>query len=158
MATLLIVTHSPTAATRRLREASVSLVSDPDIFGPQAIGAELTVLDVDALEATSPQLFLAADAYLFGSPVNFGYISGALKHSFDCVYNDLLEAVAGRPFSYWLHGRYDATGAQRAMDAITTGLDLTLAAEPIVRLGEVSDADCEAVAELGGTLGALITG
>ena len=113
---------------------------------------------VAAVEATDPQLYLDADGYLFGTPVNFGYISGALKHSFDSTYDDLLEEVARRPFSYWVHGRSDATGARRALDAITTGLDLRLVAEPYERLGELSDVDLAEAREFGATVAAnLIT-
>ena len=152
MATLLVVTHAPTPATQRLREASVRIAQDADVFG-----TSVEVVTLDALSATAPEVFARADAYLFGTPVNFGYLSGALKHSFDCTYTALLGKVTGRPFSYWMHGRYDATGAVRAMEAITTGLELRQAAEPVVCIGDVTDADEEAAAELGGTLAALIS-
>lgn len=151
MKTLLVITHAPTPTTQAMAEASVRIASDRSLFGDR-----IAVRQVPALEAVDPQIYLDADAYLFGTPVNFGYISGALKHSFDSTYNDLLGKVAGRPFSYWMHGRSDATGAQRALTAITTGLELNLATAPVVRLGEVGDSDLEDVAELGGTLAALL--
>ena len=149
MKQLLVITHAPTPATVALRDAVLAGASDPEFFAD-----EVDVHAVAALEATDPQLYLDADGYLFGTPVNFGYISGALKHSFDSTYDDLLEEVARRPFSYWVDGRSDATGARRALDAITTGLDLRLVAEPYERLGELSDVDLAEAREFGATVAA----
>lgn len=149
MKRLLVVSHAPTAATRQLRDAVVAGASDPQFFAD-----EVEVVAAEALTATDPQLYLDADAYLFGTPVNFGYLSGALKHSFDSTYDDLMDRVAKRPFSYWVHGRSDATGARRALDAITTGLQLRLAAEPFERLGPLDAADLDAAREFGATMSA----
>lgn len=149
MKRLLVVSHAPTPATRALRDAVLAGASDPEFFD-----GEVAVTSVEALDATDPGLYLDADGYLFGTPVNFGYISGALKHSFDSTYDDVRGAVVKRPFSYWVHGRSDATGARRALDAITTGLELRLVAEPYERLGELSDDDLAAAREFGATVAA----
>lgn len=149
MKRLLVVSHAPTPTTAALRQAVLAGASDPEFFD-----GEVEVHGVEALEATDPQLYLDADGYLFGTPVNFGYMSGALKHSFDSTYNDLLDKVTTRPFSYWVHGRSDATGARRALDAITTGLGLRLVAEPYERLGELGDDDLAAAREFGATVSA----
>ena len=65
---------------------------------------------------------LGADGYLLGSPVNLGYLSGALKHFFDQIYYPCLDATRRRPFGVYLHADNDATGALRALDSITAGL------------------------------------
>lgn len=148
---LLVVSHAPTPATLALRDAVLAGASDSEFFD-----GEVDVVACEALDATDPELFLGADAYLFGTPVNFGYLSGALKHSFDSTYDHLLDEVTGRPFSYWVHGRSDATGARRAMDAITTGLQLRLAVEPFERLGALDDDDLAAAREFGATMSALL--
>ncbi len=70
--TLLIVHHTPSPATRELLEAVVAGANDPEIEG-------VDVLTRPALAATVPDL-LDADGYLFGTPANLGYMSGALKH------------------------------------------------------------------------------
>ncbi len=72
--TLLIVHHTPSPHCQAMFEAVVAGASDPEIEGVEVVRrAALTVSASD---------FLAADGYLLGSPVNLGYISGALKHSF----------------------------------------------------------------------------
>lgn len=153
MKRLLVVSHAPTPATAALRDAVLAGASDPQFFD-----GEVEVSSVEALAATDPRLYLDADGYVFGTPVNFGYISGALKHSLDATYDDLLGAVSGRPFSYWVHGRSDATGARRALDAITTGLGLRLVAEPYERLGELGENDLGAAREFGATVSANLLG
>lgn len=71
-ATLLVVHHTPSPVTRELLEAVLAGANDPDIEG-------VTVRSVPALSATISDV-LSADGYLFGTPANFGYMSGALKH------------------------------------------------------------------------------
>lgn len=149
MKRLLVISHAPTLATVSLRDAVIAGASDPEFFD-----GLVEVVAIEALEATDPRAYLDADAYLFGTPVNFGYLSGALKHSFDSTYDGLQGHVRRRPFSYWVHGRSDATGARRALDAITTGLELRLVAEPFERLGDVGDDDLAAAREFGATVAA----
>jgi hypothetical protein len=109
-----------------------------------------------ALSATASDV-LAADAYLIGAPANLGYIAGALKHFFDTVYYPCLDETVGRPFGYYLHGNDDTTGAERAIEIITTGLRWHLAAEPVRVLGQPSSADLDACRELGAVLAAGLT-
>ena len=72
MRTLLIVHHTPSPSTRGLLEAVTAGARDPAITG-------VDVVIRPALAATVTD-GLNADAYLFGTPANFGYMSGALKH------------------------------------------------------------------------------
>lgn len=150
MPQLLVVHHSPTEAVRAITDAVLAGATDDAIEG-------VTVLARPALETGIDEV-LAADGYLLGTTANFGYISGALKHFFDTSYDAVREPTAKRPFSYWIHGGYDTTGAQRAMEAITTGLGWTLVAEPLVFTGAVTAAHLEQATELGGTLAALLMG
>jgi multimeric flavodoxin WrbA len=69
---LLVVHHTPSPATRELLESVLAGACDPEITGVElvvrpALGAGV----VDMLDA---------DGYLFGTPANFGYMAGALKH------------------------------------------------------------------------------
>lgn len=117
---------------------------------------ELGTIDVTvrpALEATTADV-LAADGFVLGTTANFGYISGALKHFFDTTYDEVREPTAGRPFSYWIHGGYDTTGAETAMKQITTGLGWKLAFDPLIVTGEVTDDHFASATELAATVAA----
>ena len=120
-----------------------------------------------ALEATADDV-VACDGIVLGTPANFGYMSGALKHFFDSTFLRIggaladdgsgAPATAGRlPFGLYVHGRYDTTGAVRSVLAITGALPWRQSAEVLVLMGDVTDADRAAAYNLGGTLAALLT-
>ena len=79
---------------------------------------------------------------ILGTSANFGYISGALKHYFDSTFaaagpdGEGASRTKDLPFSYWIRGGYDTTGAEKAMEAITTGFGWGLAADPVVFTGD----------------------
>ncbi len=150
MATLLIVHHSPTTSVRRIADAVLAGAHNDEIEGVE-------VVERQALDATIEDV-LAADGYVLGTTANFGYISGALKHFFDTTFNATHQVTAKRPFSYWIHGGYDTTGAETAMKSITTGYGWTLCAEPLVFTGEVDAQHLERAEELGATVAAFAGG
>lgn len=161
MTTLLVVHHCPTPSVRALADAAVSGARDDAIEG-------VDVVVRPALEATADDV-LAADGYLLGTPANFGYMSGALKHFFDTVFLQAGGALASdgaadertagprRPFGLWVHGRYDTTGAVRSVLAITGALGWRQAAEVLEVLGDIGPEQHEAAYELGGTVAALLS-
>ncbi|PWJ24069.1 hypothetical protein ATK17_0153 [Branchiibius hedensis] len=144
----MIVHHSPTPLLRSLTEAVVAGATD------DAIDA----VDVNVVAALDVSIddFLSADGYLLGTPANFGYMSGAMKHAFDSTYDDIRGRVDKRPFSVWIHGRSDTTGARRSLLSVATGLTWRLAAEPVELIGPVDESDLARCTELGGTLAALL--
>ena len=79
--TLLIVHHSQSGRTAALAEAVIDGARDPS--------AGSIIVDVKNPLETAPDEVLSADAYLFGTPENFGYMSGALKYFFDRIYYPL---------------------------------------------------------------------
>ncbi len=112
---------------------------------------------------------LAADALLLGTPANFGYMSGALKHFLDTMFLEVGGALAddgsagsgagGRtPYGLWVHGRYDTAGAVRSVETIASALPWRRAAEVLSVVGDVDDAARDAGYELGATLAALVSG
>ncbi|WP_127784684.1 NAD(P)H-dependent oxidoreductase [Rhodococcus sp. X156] len=133
---------------RELVEAVLAGTRDPEVTGVQ-------VREVAALAATVPDV-LGADGYLFGTPANFGYMSGALKHFFDTVYYPCLGTVAGRPFGLWVHGSDDTAGAVRSVLKLTGGMGLEQVAAPLELSGAPDAAAREAGYELGGTLAASL--
>lgn len=159
MARLLIVQHAPTPTVRRLADAVVDGARDDAIEGVQVVVRE-------ALEATAEDV-LAADGYVLGTPANFGYMSGALKHFFDTIFLEAGGALADdgaasaaaesrKPFGLWVHGRYDTTGAVRSVTGIVQALGWRQSAETLAVLGDVGEAQEDAARDLGGTLAALL--
>ena len=145
---LLVVHHSPTPTL----EALLAAVLD----GTKADGLEgLDVVARPALEVTVDDV-LAADGYVLGTPANFGYMSGALKHAFDTVYDACLDRTAGRPYGLYLHGRTDTEGARRAVETIVTGLAWREVAAPVSSLGPPDEPVRRQLWELGATVGAII--
>jgi multimeric flavodoxin WrbA len=106
-----------------------------------------------ALAATAVDV-LDADGYVLGTPANLGYISGALKHFFDQIYYPCLDETQGRPFGFYLHGNSDTTGAARAIETITTGLQWKLAQKPVTVVGELTKEARNACWELGAAVAA----
>lgn len=148
MSVLLVVHHTPSPHCAEMLEAVLAGATDPAVEGVEVLRSPaLTVSPVEMLEA---------DGYLLGSPVNLGYVSGALKHSFDQSYYPLLDSSRGRPFGLWLHGNEGTEGAERAVDRITTGLGWVKAAQYVVVSGKPSKADLEACWNLGATVAAQL--
>jgi len=150
MARLLIVHHSPSPNLRRVTDAVVDGASDEAIEGVE-------VVERQALEATIDDV-LAADGYVLGTSANIGYISGALKHFFDTTFDVASKQTQKRPFGYYIHGRSDTSGAERAMQQITTGLGWRQVVDPLCFLGEPDEAHLAAARELGGTVAATLMG
>lgn len=151
MPRLLVVHHTPSPVTRALLEEVLAGARHPDL------GGAVDVVASPALSTGAADV-LAADGYLLGTPANFGYMSGALKHFFDTVYYPCLDAVAGRPYGLWVHGNDDVAGAVRAVRSIAGGLGWTPVAAPLEVTGPVDAAVREACRDLGGTLGATVAG
>jgi multimeric flavodoxin WrbA len=146
--TLLVVHHTPSPHMQEMFEAVLSGATDPEIEGVEVVRRPaLTVSPTDMLEA---------DGYLLGSPANLGYMSGALKHAFDVCYYPCLDATRGRPFGLYLHGNQGTEGAERGVDAITTGLGWVKAAETVVVSGKPTKGDLEKCWELGAILAAQL--
>lgn len=160
MPQLLVVHHSPTPSVAALTDAVVAGASDDAIEGVEVVVR-------GALEADADDV-LAADGYVLGTPANFGYMSGALKHFFDSIFlqaggaltdDGSAGTVEGRkPYGLYVHGRYDTTGAVRSVQSIVGALGWRQAAPVLEVLGDVGEADRESAYELGGTLAALVMG
>ena len=148
MPTLLVVHHTPSPATRTLLEEVLAGARLPEL-------AEVEVVVRPALGAGVVDV-LTADGYLLGTPANFGYMSGALKHFFDTVYYPCLDATAGRPYGLWVHGNDDVAGALRAVEAIAGGLGWARASQPLQITGAVDATVRESCRELGATVAATL--
>jgi|SRR5690625_428596 len=145
---LLIVHHTPSPGMHAMLEAARDGASDDLITGVEVVTRPaLSAAVADVLEA---------DAFLLGTPVNIGYMSGALKHFFDQIYYPALEATRGRPFGYYVHGNEGLEGGIRAIEAIASALGWAAVAPPVKVLGVPSREDLGACRELGAVLAATI--
>ena len=72
---LLIVYHTQSGSTQAMAEAVIRGVRHPEVSGIELRIASAFDAGVDDL--------LWAEALIFGTPENFGYMSGALKDFFD---------------------------------------------------------------------------
>jgi multimeric flavodoxin WrbA len=150
MKRLLIVHHTVSPVLQEMYEAVRAGAMTDEIEGVEVVTRPaLTAAAVDVLEA---------DGIVLGTPVNIGYISGALKHFFDQIYYPCLEATAGRPYAAYLHSGSDATGAVRAIDTITTGLRWRRIRPPLIVIGAPGKAGLEQCWELGAISAAELAG
>ena len=146
MLRLLVVHHTASPALHSLFDAVMEGATNKDIEGVDVVARPaLTASAVDVLEA---------DGYLLGTPANLGYISGALKHFFDTIYYPCLEATVGRPYGWYVHGNNDTTGAELAVETITTGLQWRRAYDPVTVVGTPTRDDLDRCWDLGATLAA----
>ena len=143
---LLIVFHSQSGTTTRMAEAVIRGANNSDIEG-----VEVRVRS--ALEADAEDL-LWADAFILGTPENFGYMSGAMKYFLDRVYYACEGKLNGLPYALFVRAGNDGTGALSSMRRILSGLAVKEVQEAILVAGDFDEsrlADCE---ELGLTLAA----
>ena len=88
MTKLLIIYHSRTGNTEAMAEA----------VQEGALSAGATVSLKKVAEATSDDL-LDCDAVIFGTPTNFGYMSGVMKEFFDQVWLNLSRKEVTKPYA-----------------------------------------------------------
>lgn len=149
MPRLLVVHHTPSPPTHTLLQAVRSGAEDDAIEGVEVVVRP-------ALSLTVPDV-LDADGYLLGTPANFGYMSGALKHAFDTIYYPCLDATQGRPYALWVHGNDDTAGAVRSVETIATGLGWVASRPALEVVGTPDQAALDAAWEMGAATAAMLT-
>ena len=143
---LLIVYHTQSGTTSRMADAVIAGATSGDVDG-------VSVRVKSALEADAEDL-LWSDAFILGTPENFGYMSGALKYFLDRVYYACENKINAKPFALFIRAGNDGTGAISSIRRILTGLAVREVQEPVLIAGEFDEsrlAECE---ELGLTLAA----
>ena len=146
MARLLILAHAPSPNLQRLLDAAMEGAEDSAIED-----VETTV--VAPLEA-GPDDVRAADAVLFLTPENLGYMSGALKDFFDRSFYELLDRTDGLPYAALIRAGQDGTGTKRAIESICGGLKWKAVQAPVICRGEWQDGFLDDARELGATMAA----
>ena len=162
MTHLLVIHHSPTGSVQKLLDAALRGAHHPDIEGVEV--TSLPALAWARGEADETTIQNAA-GYLFLTPANFGYMSGALKHVFDSTFLKIggtlsddgsagegSRSMRGRPYGLIVHGRYDTTGAVRSVEGIVGALGWRLGGEVLESMGDVTDEHLAAAEDLGATI------
>jgi len=148
MAVLLIVHHSPGPSLRAMLGQVMAGTNAPGING-------VDVHSVAALDADAAMVH-DADAVILGTPANLGYMSGALKHFFDTVYNECLGRAPSLPFSVFVHGESDTSGALLGIEKITTGLGWRQSQATVSSIGTPDQAVLDRCWELGAAMAASL--
>ena len=128
-----------------IRGAENESVEAVDVRARQALTA--TVEDV-----------LWADAFILGTPENFGYMSGAMKHFLDTIYYPCENKISGRAFALFVRAGNDGSGAISSIRRILTGLAVKEVQEPLIAVGELTDEMLDACETLGMYLAAGLEG
>jgi multimeric flavodoxin WrbA len=147
MKTLAIIYHSRSGHTEALAQAVLK--------GAQT-ETEVRSYLVKAFDAKLDDL-RHSDAVIFGTPENFGYMSGALKDFFDRTYDDALPLALNLPYALFVSAGNDGTGAVREVDRILRGYPMRKVAEPLISRKTATPEDLRQCEELGATLAAGVS-
>lgn len=143
---LLIVYHSQSGSTSKMAEAVIRGARDDNVDG-----VEVRVRN--ALQASSDDLSWC-DAFILGTPENFGYMSGAMKHFLDSVYYPCEGKVNGKPYALFIRAGNDGSGAVTSLHRILSGLAVREVQEPLMMVGEFDESRLSECEELGLTMAA----
>ena len=125
MKNLLIVYHSQGGSTAQIAAAVRSgCMQDEDV----------DIRYLGAFDASLNDL-LWADGVVFGTPENFGYMSGALKDFFDRTFYPAESYKINLPYGVFVSSGNDGTGAVREIDRIVRGYPLRKICDPLIIVG-----------------------
>lgn len=141
---LLIVYHSQSGTTSRMADAVIRGARSPDVDG-------VDVRVKTALEADADDL-IWADAFILGTPENFGYMSGALKYFLDRVFYPCENKINGKPWAVFVRAGNDGSGTIAAVRRILSGLAVKEIQEPVLIAGEFDESRLVECEELGLTI------
>ena len=143
---LLIVFHSQSGTTERMADAVIRGARHPDV-------EDVEVRALPALEADADDL-LWSDAFILGTPENFGYMGGAMKYFLDRVFYPCEGRIGGKPWAMFIRAGNDGTGAISSIRRILTGLAVKEVQEPVLIAGDFDEARLAECEELGLTIAA----
>ena len=142
---LLIVYHSKTGKNGQMAQAVLKGASHPDI----AIETRF----LTAAEAGENDLRWA-DGIIFGTPENFGYMSGALKDFFDRTFYEVEGEVDGKPYAIFVGAGNDGTGAVSSIERICNGYNFKQVQPATIIVGPLDETALPTCEELGMTIAA----
>jgi multimeric flavodoxin WrbA len=143
---LLIVYHTQSGTTSRMAEAVIAGATNEDVSGVEVRVKSALEADVDDM--------LWADAFILGTPENFGYMSGAMKYFLDRVFYPCENKLNGKPYAMFVRAGNDGSGAISSMRRILSGLAVREVQDPVLIAGEFDEERLPECEELGLTLAA----
>ena len=146
---LLIAYHSKDGSTGKMFERVLKGAQHPDI--------EIEVRAKLARETVAEDM-VWADGIIFGTPENFGYMSGAMKDLFDRTFYPLEGQLEGMPIAIFISAGNDGTGALTSIRRIGNGYGFKEIHEPLISVGELKPETLDACEELGMYLAAGLEG
>ena len=144
MARILIVYHSQTGNTKRMAEA----------VAEGAGGIEGTEVILKCAGETVMEDLVAADGIAFGTPENFGTMSGMMKDLFDRTFYPAQGKVFRKPYVVFVSAGNDGSGALNAVERIALGYQFRKVYDPVIAKGRMTEEAIEKCRELGAVLAA----
>ena len=136
---LLIIYHTQSGNTGQMAEA---------VMRGSTQEADVETRLLNAFDADLKDLRWA-DGLLFGTPENFGTMSGALKDFFDRTYYPAEPFQLNLPYALFISAGNDGSGAVREIDRIAIGYPLRKINEPLIAKGDINQQHLEQCEELG---------
>ena len=143
MKRLSMVHHSIGGKTKEMADSLTDMLSKEDQL--------IEFRSFSAFEAKASDI-LQSDGIIFGTPANFGYMSGALKDFFDRNYYELEGKVEAVPYAIFVSASTDGTGAVESIRRICRGLNLKEVQEPLVLTKKLSESDQSRLRNFGMTM------
>ena len=143
MKRLSMVHHSIGGKTKEMANSLTDMLSKEDQL--------IEFRSFSAFEAKASDI-LQSDGIIFGTPANFGYMSGALKDFFDRNYYELEGKVEAVPYAIFVSASSDGTGAVESIRRICRGLNLKEVQEPLVLTKKLSESDQSRLRNFGMTM------
>ena len=125
---LLIIYHTQSGNTGQMAEA---------VMRGSTQEADVETRLLSAFDADLKDLRWA-DGLLFGTPENFGTMSGALKDFFDRTYYPAEPFQLNLPYALFISAGNDGSGAVREIDRIAIGYPLRKINEPLIAKGDIN--------------------
>ena len=142
MKNLLIIYHTQSGNTGQLAEA---------VNRGACLEEEVEVRILKAADGRLEDL-LWCDAVLFGTPENFGYMSGAMKDFYDRTFYPAEPYELNRPYGLFISAGNDGSGAVRECDRILLGYPMKKVMAPLICKGEINPEYLAAAEEFGQTM------
>ncbi|RPI97554.1 MAG: flavodoxin [Spirochaetales bacterium] len=139
MAKVLIVYSTQTGNTEEMAKAIAE--------GAKSVKGA-TVVMKKAADTTDRDL-ISCDAVAFGSPTNFGYISGALKDFFDRTLIQCREKTKDKPYCTFTNSGMGKRKALEVLDGIAFAYSLKKVGEGVMSKGKPTPEDIAELKALG---------